>query len=586
MGWWCTHAVYAGRYRATFDVYDANGANVSSSAPQQLSSGDVLLGKYEIDFALGGGPVGLSYTARVIGSGRRVVVKMLSGPAADPALVQRTLDKLKTIQSDALIGMVDHGQHKGQTFVVMEHFEGESLRRLMDEYAGQRKAFTLQEAAQLVVRVLEAADAGHTAQMTHRQLKPQNILVQTRNVGPGQGKVVRTVKVTGLGLADLVSPTVLQELLTDRPEARYMAPELDPAGAGGAAQADVYSAGVIFYELLTGQVPTGTYLAPSQVRDDLPEKVDSIVDIALDPNAEDRYPTVRDMINDVQRVFTEDAPAATGLPRKMVFGVIAAAVLLVMAAGLAMWVFDPESGARRQDEELRAQVVKENPLPDAEAIKAKLAAHPDMVYIPSGSFIHGRMRAESDKTASVNEPLAEVAKMTAFYVDRFEWPNQKGETPMVKMTYAEAEASCASVGKRLCTANEWERACKGPESLIYGYGDSFDAAKCGGDIPNDANRDNHLDQVAGATESCKSAWGVYDLSGGAREWTSTPDPSNSRFRVVKGGKRGAPERGTRCAYGEGMNPGASDRAVSLRCCIGEGEVIPGADSQEPVTPNP
>lgn len=545
-----------------------------SSLLPPLSPGDVLLQKYEIDFALGGGPVGRSYTARMVNGGKRVVVKVLHGPAVAADRLQATAARLEAMTSDDLIRVLDHGVHNGQAVVVTEYFEGESLRRLMDEYAGQRKPFTLQESAQLVARVLEACDAAHRAGLVHRQIKPQNVLVASRSVGPGQGKVVRTVRVTGLGLAELVAPSVLSENMQERPEGRYVAPELTSPGTGGSPQSDIYSAGVLFYELLTGQAPSGTYLSPSQVRDDLPERVDGIVDIALAANAEDRYPTVRDMINDIQRSFTEDAPAPTGRSNRSILAIIGGVAVIAVAALAGVILFNPQAGASRKDAELRAQVIKENPVPDAETIKQKLVGHDDMVYIPAGTFIHGRMNAETGKSAAATEDIAAVQKTGAYYIDRFEWPNQKGENPMIKAGYDEAAAACSSVGKRLCSDLEWERACKGPENLIYGYSDTYDPKPCGGDVAADDNHDNRLDRPSGSLDTCKSAYGAYDLSGGAREWTSTSDPTNPRFHLVKGGKLGAPQLGTRCAYGEGTNPTAADRTMSFRCCLGEGQSIP------------
>lgn len=557
-----------------------------SSVSPPLSPGDVVAQKYEIELALGGGPVGRTYLARLQGGGKRVVIKLINGPGADAAAVARVIAKVQSVKSDALVEVLDHGNHRGSTFVVMEYFEAESLRRLMDEYAGQRKPFSLPESAQIIARALEAVDAAHRAGLIHRHLKPQNILVASKQVGPGQGKVVRTIKITGLGLSELCAPAVLNEGITDRPEARYLAPELSVPSAGGSPQADIYSAGVIFYELLTGQTPRGTYLSPSQVREDLPENVDAIVDIALAANAEDRFPTVRDMINNIQRTFTEDGPKETSLPKRTIAMVVGGVLALAAAALVGVFVMDPARGARVQDETLRAEVVKENPAPAADLVKQKLAGHEDMVFVPEGTFIRGRMRAEDSNTAAATEPMAEKTKTGGFLIDRFEWPNKNGDHAQVRVTVAEAETLCASVGKRLCTADEWERACKGPENLIYTYGDSYDAAKCGGDVPADGDRDDHLDAASGALAGCTNPYGVFDMSGGAREWTSAPDPSNAKFRVVKGGKKGMPERGTRCAYGEGANPTNADRALGFRCCLGDGETISptGATPAAPAAP--
>lgn len=548
----------------------------------ELTPGQVLAAHYSLEQQLGTGPLGATWLARDTAANRKVVVKVLSSPSPGLEAIKRSEERLRAVGSDALVKVLDSGEHEGHPFIVLEYVEGESLRELMDHHLRERKSFSLQEAAQLVARVLEAADAAHRAGMVHRHLKPGNVIVQTRQVGPG--KVIRTIRVTGLGLSELAPAAALQEAIAETPDSRYLAPELSSPNAGGTAQSDVYSAGVIFYELLCGQTPHGTYLAPSQIRDDVPKQVDDVVDIALAANAEDRYPSARDMINDIQRSFQEEGPAATGVSARAVAGLLGAVVVVAALIGGVLYVTNPDRKAQRADAALRAQVVAENPLPDEATIKQKLAGREEMVYIPPGSFIQGRMNAEPvGKLAAPTEPLAQVTKAKGFFIDRFEGENQKGGHPTVNITYADAVAACASRGKRLCTAEEWERACKGPESLVYGYGDTFDPAKCGADTTKDRDRDGKADDASGARPECKSGWGVYDMAGGAREWTSTADKSDPRFRVVKGGKPGNPDRGSRCAFVDARAPTTTDRTISYRCCIGEDEplVVPGG---APATP--
>jgi hypothetical protein len=474
-------------------------------------------------------------------------------------------EKVRSVQSDALPVLLDVGLHGNRPFVVQEYSEGESLRRLMDEYAGARKSFTLQEAAQIVVKVLEAADAAHAAGLVHRHIKPNNILIQSRSVGPGQGKMVRTIKLTGLGLADMLPSVAMLESVMERGDNRYMAPELTSPTSGGGPQADVYSCGVLFYELLTGQTPRGTYLSPSQIREDLPPGVDDIVDLALASNADDRFPTARDMMNAIQRSFQDDLPAQTGISRRVIAAVAGATLLLMLVIIGALMTNDPLADKKRSDETVRAQIVKSNPRPDEATMRAKLEGHPNMAYIPKGTYVRGRLSAESNQVADATEPVATVGKTGAYYIDSLEWDNKKGSNPAVNVSWAQAEQLCQSVGKRLCSADEWERACKGPESRIYTYGDTFNADKCGTDVNGDSNKDGKGDRATGVLDGCVSGWGTYDMSGGVREWTVTSDASQKSFKVVKGGKPGEAQRGSRCSFAEARNPGLSD-GIGFRCC--------------------
>ena len=534
---------------------------------QSLRQGDVLAKKYEVDTALGSGPQGGTWLARSLQGPKKYAIKYLSGPAAPDAAAAALVQKVNEIASDGLVPIVDTGTHQGQRWLAYEYVEGDSLRRLLDEYAGQRKTFTLQEACQIVVKALEAVDAAHQRGVVHRHLKPTNVLVQSRAVGPGQGKIVRTIRVAGLGFSELVNPTVLQDAALERGFGGYLAPELSSPSSGGTPQSDVYSAGVMLYELLCGQTPMGTYLAPTQIRDDLPKHVDDIVDLALAANAEDRYPTARDMINDIQRTFQDDEKPAGGISKRSIAAVIGGTLVLVAVAAGVLMATDPDAGARRKDEQLRAEIARENPLPPADLIKQKLVGREEMVYIPEGTFVRGRLNAEDGRTASAKEPLAEKAKVGAFYIDRFEWENQKGAHPVVNVSQEKAVELCATQGKRLCSSDEWERACKGPENRIYSYGDTFVPETCGPDLAPDADRDERADSTSGGLDKCTSGWGVFDMSGGPREWTATPGASNDRFRIVKGGKTGEATKGSRCAFVEERSAALTDRTLSFRCCV-------------------
>ena len=114
------------------------------------------------------------------------------------------------------------------------------------------------------------------------------------------------------------------------------------------------------------------------------------------------------------------------------------------------------------------------------------------------------------------------------------------------------------MGKRLCTADEWEKACKGRENFIYSYGDALDEDIC----PYSA------DYILGSNENCVSSYGVYGMSAGPREWTATKAASGGTRFVIKGGtKIGHPVRAYRCAYYSEAPGTISDNQLSFRCCM-------------------
>lgn len=552
-----------------------------------LRQGDVVAKKFEIEAQIGTGPTGVTYSARPLGGGKKVSIKVLHGPSIGMERASAVAARIMAANADALVPLLEIGEHNGQLWVAAEYFEAESLRRLMDSYAGEKKSFSLQEACQIAVRVLEAVESAHAAGLVHRHIKPANVMVSTKAVGPGAGKTVRTIKLNGLGYSELMHERSLDENLSERPvDRRYLAPELASLSAGGTIQTDIFSVGIMLYELLVGQTPMGTYLSPTQIRDDLPKHVDGIVDIAISTNPEDRYPSARDMINDIQRAFTEDDKPTAGISGKRLGLVLGGSVVVLGLVGALFAMNDPVDEARRADQSLRAEVIRDNPV-DAKQQEAKAVGHPNMAWVPAGTYISGRMHSESEKVALATEPRSEVKKTDAYYIDLFEWPNEMGSNPDIRVSASEAESLCQSVGKRLCTASEWERACKGPEQNVYGYGNTYNPEACGIGPGGDRNRDGKLDRASGSSEACKSGWGVYDMSGGAFEWTSTVGRTNPNFRMLKGGKQGQPEGGTRCAYGTDTNGASANAAIGFRCCLNDGLELPppGATPANPAVPS-
>jgi hypothetical protein len=189
-----------------------------------------------------------------------------------------------------------------------------------------------------------------------------------------------------------------------------------------------------------------------------------------------------------------------------------------------------------------------------------------MVWIPAGTL---RVGTPADRVPRVpDEELAAVPiEMGGFYIDQHPWPNEPGAIPTTNVTRDEADALCASKGKRLCTELEWERACKGPENTTYEYGDAYRSATCGtGQAPEIAAR-----RPAGESPQCKSAFGVADMHGIVSEWTSSSwgrgakDPT---LGVLRGGNATVGELAGRCANGLARSPSKKSPSMGLRCCAG------------------
>jgi sulfatase modifying factor 1 len=168
-----------------------------------------------------------------------------------------------------------------------------------------------------------------------------------------------------------------------------------------------------------------------------------------------------------------------------------------------------------------------------------------------------------------------------FCIDRFEYPNRRGAYPWIMVSWTEARALCAEQGKRLCTEAEWTFACEGEEAMPYPYGYVRDADACVIDrpwrpvdaaalAPRDGERALvELDRLwqgdaSGSHPRCRSAFGVYDMTGNVDEWTESVVPGEHPS-ILKGGYWG-PVR-TRCRPSTRVHgPDFTFYQQGFRCC--------------------
>ncbi|MBS2024246.1 MAG: SUMF1/EgtB/PvdO family nonheme iron enzyme [Deltaproteobacteria bacterium] len=184
-----------------------------------------------------------------------------------------------------------------------------------------------------------------------------------------------------------------------------------------------------------------------------------------------------------------------------------------------------------------------------------------MRLIPGGAA-HVGTDAADDLRNFGDRALASV-DVKAYCMDLYEWPNQPGKLPKVGAAFSEAEASCKRDGKRLCSEDEWEKACKGPSDLRFPYGGGFDADAC--NTQDRANTPRRV-TVVGAFTRCKSGYGLFDLSGNAAEWTTSAFEGGTGDKAVKGGSATRPSFDDRCSSRRRLDPGKHDVNVGFRCC--------------------
>jgi formylglycine-generating enzyme required for sulfatase activity len=220
-----------------------------------------------------------------------------------------------------------------------------------------------------------------------------------------------------------------------------------------------------------------------------------------------------------------------------------------------------------------------------------------MVWVPAGVLRAGSAIDEVPRVADAELPGVDIA-LGGFYVDVLPWPNEVGAIPTTNVSQQEATLLCAGKGKRLCSELEWERACKGPDNGRYEYGATYDPRTCGGGQPAEVAARH----PSGDKRSCRSAFGVQEMHGGAWEWTDSTWRRGPAGRVepplgvIRGGNDVAGEIATRCAFSRASAPGARSPSTGFRCCAGprnDAEVtlavksgIPFEKTPHPARPSP
>ncbi|HEX3254644.1 MAG TPA: Stk1 family PASTA domain-containing Ser/Thr kinase [Gaiellaceae bacterium] len=289
-----------------------------------MSTSDTLIntlfdGRYRIVRKLGAGGMANVYLAEDEDLGRRVAIKILNDRYAnDDLFIERFRREAKSaaaLSHPNIVSVYDRGEAEGTYYIAMEVIEGRSLKELIMT----RGPLPIAQALAYSHEMLEALRFAHRHGIIHRDIKPHNILIGER------------LKVTDFGIAR-AGASQMTEAGSIMGTAQYLSPE-QARGAPVTASSDLYSVGIVLYEMLTGKVPFSGDSAieiamkhlndapkpPSKIRPEIPEELDQVVLRALAKNPEDRYQTAEEFSEDLHRVEAglplapETADAATAL---------------------------------------------------------------------------------------------------------------------------------------------------------------------------------------------------------------------------------------------------------------------------------
>ena len=530
------------------------------------------IGKYQILKLIGRGGMAEVYLARHMDLDMDVAIKLIRAERFPPEILQSVVKrfqneakKMAQLSHPNIVRVIDYGTYQGVPYFVMDFLPGGTLKR----YLG--KPMPYQQAAKLLMPISRALAYAHANGVIHRDVKPANILIGKNGElllsDFGVAKVMDSEQTQGLTATGASIGT---------PE--YMAPE-QAVGKAIDYRVDIYSLGVILYELVTGRRPfiADTPMAviikqmrdplpqPSRFVQGLPEKVEHILYKALAKDPKERYQNMIEFSEDLEKysvsqlqskieeeleinkptqkkeeIIYQKRPDVKekneqknisrkfeGWPIILLFISIVVLIIIIKSINSSKITSVINIEATNHEEII------------AGVNKSKVSAIDNMtlMYVPAGEFLMGS--TENDINAEEDEFPQHKVYLDAFWIDQTEVTNaqyrlcveagncQEPEItdfynsekftkhPVVYVSWNDAQGYCEWAGRRLPTEAEWEKAARGTEGQIYPWGD---------DSP-DNDFLNYYRNIGNTTVVGRytlgvSPYGLFDMAGNVWEWVA------------------------------------------------------------------
>ena len=274
-----------------------------------LTKGQKINDRYEIIKTIGEGGMANVYLAEDTILERKVAIKVLRGDLSNDEKFIRRFKRealsVSNLSHPNIVEVYDVGEEDGNYYIVMEYIEGKTLKQLLQK----RGALTLTEVIDIMSQLTDGLAHAHEAYIIHRDIKPQNIMIEDNG----------RIKITDFGIAMALNSTQLTQTNSVMGSVHYLPPE-QANGKGSTVKSDIYSLGILMYELLTGSVPfkgdTAVEIALKHMKEKIPsvrkqnptipQSVENIILKATAKNPKNRYDSVREMYNDLQTALERD----------------------------------------------------------------------------------------------------------------------------------------------------------------------------------------------------------------------------------------------------------------------------------------
>ena len=268
-----------------------------------IMKGQKISDRYQIIKSIGEGGMANVYLAYDTILDRNVAIKVLRGDLANDEKFVRRFQRealaASSLSNPNIVEVYDVGEDNGEYYIVMEYIEGKHLKQLLKK----RGKLTVSEAVDIVMQITDGLSVAHDSYIIHRDIKPQNIMILENGM----------VKITDFGIAMAMNSTQLTQTNSVMGSVHYLPPE-QASGKGATLQSDIYSIGILFYELLTGKLPfkgeNAVEIALKHLKEPLPslreevpnipQSVENIIIKATAKNPKNRYADAREMHEDLK----------------------------------------------------------------------------------------------------------------------------------------------------------------------------------------------------------------------------------------------------------------------------------------------